>query len=280
MVDGKVQAAVCGSTNFSWRGMFVQNGNAIILRGRSAVKIFSPPSTSYWASATAAAFGKTGSAAWNDLGLTSIDAEIGFSPRAKKNAVLTTIADDISRNTTSSLFYSLAFLYQTKGAIRNAFIKHQRTTTSSPTASRTGRSVDSFATSRTARSDLVRPGCWRPTSHSPSKAEPTGGSGLRLHHKFVVIDFDKPTARVYMGSFNFSATAGILPTARALLLIRDRRIAVSCVIEALRIFDHYEFRVIQSDKKKAKKKLQLAKPPRKAGEKSVVGGGLHERQEN
>src|SRR5207302_6501805 len=39
VVDGKkVQACVCGSTNHSWRGFFVQNNSAIILRGPEAVK--------------------------------------------------------------------------------------------------------------------------------------------------------------------------------------------------------------------------------------------------
>jgi hypothetical protein len=267
VVDGKVEAAVCGSTNFSWRGIFVQNNNAIILRGKSAVKIFLAAFDDYWASATAAAFGKTGSAAWNDLGLTSIDAEIGFSPRAKKNAVLTTIADDISRNTTSSLFYSLAFLYQTKGAIRNAFIKHQKDDDifSYGISDRPVAGLDLQKPNGKVR--IVRPEVLEANLPQPFKAEPTGGGGLRLHHKFVVIDFDKPTARVYMGSFNFSAAADT-SNGENLLLIRDRRIAVSYVIEALRIFDHYEFRVTQLDKKKAKKKLQLAKPPRKAGEKA------------
>ena len=50
-------------------------------------------------------------------------------------------------------------------------------------------------------------------------------------------------------------------------MIRDRRVAVSYTVEALRIFDHYHFRVTQMEAKKAKKKLQLLKPPRKPGEK-------------
>ena len=38
VVDGsKVQAAVCGSTNFSWRGFFVQANNAVVLRGKTAI---------------------------------------------------------------------------------------------------------------------------------------------------------------------------------------------------------------------------------------------------
>lgn len=51
-----------------------------------------------------------------------------------------------------------------------------------------------------------------------------------------------------------------------LLLIRDRRVATSYVVEALRIFDHYHFRVAQLEAKEAKRKLQLAKPPRNPGE--------------
>ena len=86
-----------------------------------------------------------------------------------------------------------------------------------------------------------------------------------MHHKFVVIDFDKPTARVYTGSYNFSDPADT-KNGENLLLIRDRRIAVAYVVEALRIFDHYHFRVVQQAAKTAKKKLELILPPRASGE--------------
>jgi phosphatidylserine/phosphatidylglycerophosphate/cardiolipin synthase-like enzyme len=99
----------------------------------------------------------------------------------------------------------------------------------------------------------------------PFKSEPKGGSGNRMHHKFVVIDFDKPTARVYLDTYNFSSAADT-QNGENLLLIRDRRIAVSYVVEALRIFDHYHFRVAQEEAKTARKKLVLAKPPRSPGE--------------
>jgi hypothetical protein len=50
------------------------------------------------------------------------------------------------------------------------------------------------------------------------------------------------------------------------MFIRDRRIATSYVVEAIRLFDHYHFRVAQLEAKKKKKKLQLARPPREKGE--------------
>jgi phosphatidylserine/phosphatidylglycerophosphate/cardiolipin synthase-like enzyme len=70
-----------------------------------------------------------------------------------------------------------------------------------------------------------------------------------MHHKFVVSDFGNPTARVYLGSYNFS-----IPTdernGENLLVIHDRRIAVSYTVEALRIFDHYHFHVTQREARK------------------------------
>jgi phosphatidylserine/phosphatidylglycerophosphate/cardiolipin synthase-like enzyme len=86
-----------------------------------------------------------------------------------------------------------------------------------------------------------------------------------MHHKFVVIDFDKPSARVYFGSYNFSRAAD-WENGENLLVVRDRRIAVSYAVEALRIFDHYHFRVVQQEAKNARRKLLLRRPPRVAGE--------------
>lgn len=75
-----------------------------------------------------------------------------------------------------------------------------------------------------------------------------------MHHKFVVVDFNKPTARVCVGSYNFSSPADV-KNGENLLVIRDRRIAVSYAVEAMSMLDHYHFRVLQLDAKKAKKSL-------------------------
>lgn len=274
VVDGpKVQAAVCGSTNYSWRGFFVQNNNAIIAHGKKVVKLFMTAFDDYWANDNSVAgFGKTTSAVWNPLGVSGIDADIGFSPRLQKNAVLDDIAKDIKNNTTSSLFFSLAFLYQTPGAMQNAIkkVKEDNKVFSYGISDHKVAGLEEAAgidvQKPNGKVTLVRPEALTKNVPQPFKAEPVGGGGTRMHHKFVVIDFDKPTARVYMGSYNFSKAADT-SNGENLLVIRDRRIAASYVIEALRIFDHYHFRVTQAESKKAKKKLQLAKPPRKTGEK-------------
>lgn len=101
--------------------------------------------------------------------------------------------------------------------------------------------------------------------------ESAGGSGARMHHKFVVIDFNKPTARVYTGSHNFSVAADT-KNAENLFLIRDPRVATAYMIEAVSMFDHYQVRDLVAKKKKAETKgqkhsINLRLPPRKKGEK-------------
>ncbi|MBS0485545.1 MAG: phospholipase, partial [Proteobacteria bacterium] len=266
VVDGpEIQKVVCGSTNFSWRGFFVQSNNAMILHGASAIKPFLAAFDGYW-SQKPKDFGGTAAAQWNDLGLTSIDARVAFSPHSASNALLSTVADDIGTNTASSLFYSLAFLYQTPGPILDAITN---------VTSNADIFVYGISDRKVGGLDLqkpngnvasVFPSALTKNVPEPFSAEPTGGGGIRMHHKFIVIDFDKPSARVYLGSYNFSSPADI-KNGENLLLIRDRRIAVSYMIEALRIFDHYHFRVAQQEAKKARKQLVLAKPPRNPGEK-------------
>jgi phosphatidylserine/phosphatidylglycerophosphate/cardiolipin synthase-like enzyme len=109
---------------------------------------------------------------------------------------------------------------------------------------------------------------------APFRTEPSGLSGsggqhrgTRMHHKFVVLDFDTDDARVYLGSYNFSEPADF-DNGENLVLIRDRTVATSYMIEALRIYDHYRFRSVQEDAKdKGKKVIELKLPPSKPSEK-------------
>lgn len=267
VVDGpRVQAVVCGSTNFSWRGFYVQANSAIVLRGKRAVKAAGAAFDDYWVNDGVAGFGRTASARLTDLGLPGIRAQLGFAPFTGGNVMLKTIADDVD-STTSSLFFSLAFLYQTQGPIREAITR----ITKDPSRFVYGISDKKVGGIDVQRPDgrraLVRPEALGKNAPQPFKSEPKGGGGNRMHHKFVVIDFDRPTARVYVGSYNFS-TAADTKNGENLLFIRDRRVAVSYVVEAVRLFDHYHFRVSQLEARKARTQLALVRPPRKAGERA------------
>ena len=268
VVDGPAgQYAVCGSTNYSWRGFFVQNNNAVVVQGASAIAPFATAFEGYFANPGngTTAIGHSASASWTSLGLAGIDAQATFSPHSADNAVLQSIADDVGQHTTSNLLYSLAFLNQTKGPLRAAI-----------TDAVDGDELFVYGISDTALGGIalrtpdgnlapVNPAALTKDVPEPFKSEPTGGSGIRMHHKFVVIDFDQPTARVYLGSFNFSKTADT-SNGENLLLVKDRRVAVAYMIEALRIFDHYHFRVKQNAVPAGGAPFALARPPRQPGD--------------
>lgn len=259
-VSGATQKTIGGSTNFSWRGFFVQNNNAVVLTGSTAVQLFFDDFDNLWANVNSAGgFAKTRSASWNDLGLNGIQAKIAFSPHSTSNAALKGIADDIE-TTTSSLLFSLAFLYQTEGVIKDAITN----VTNTP-----GIFVYGISDKKVGGLDIKSPDGNLPTVFpanllknvpEPFKTEASGGPGVRMHHKFVVIDFDKPTAKVYMSSYNFS-TAADRNNGENLMLFEDRRIAVSYMIEAVSMFDHYEFRDAMQTANAAGGKLYLKKPP-------------------
>jgi hypothetical protein len=267
-VGAPVNKVVFGSTNLSWRGFYVQANNAFVLTSQTAVKLASDAFDAYFAveNNNVGQFDDTPSADWNDLGLPNIDAKVAFSPHSAANAKLGGIADDI-KTMTSSLLYSLAFLYETPGVVRDAITavtKNDNLFVYGISDKHVGGGLDVQDPSGN-----VAPVFAAQLSENvpePFKSEPSGGGGTRMHHKFTVIDFDKPTARVYLGSYNFSTPAD-RKNGENLVVVRDRRIAVSYMIEALSIFDHYSFRVAQNKAHEAGQKLHLAKPPRAAGEK-------------
>jgi phosphatidylserine/phosphatidylglycerophosphate/cardiolipin synthase-like enzyme len=258
VVTGTVNKAVGGSTNYAWRGLFVQSNNAIIFTGKSAIQPFLDAFDDYW---TDTGFETGRSADWHPLGLAGIDAKVSFSPHSKGKARLQEIADDIGTAKTS-LLYSLAFLSQTSGAVTKAV----------ETATNSNIFTYGISDKRTGFTLTKPDGNPAPVFFSrlnknvpdPFKAEPNTGMGTNMHHKFVVLDFNTDDARVWMGSYNFSGTAD-LKNGENLFLIRDRKVATAYVVEALRIFDSYQFRVAQSDAKTARKTLALRKPPAEAG---------------
>jgi hypothetical protein len=230
---------VCGSTNFTWRGIFVQNNNAVVLHGANVAATFRAAFDAYWDHPTA--FRQSPSAQLAPLGLDGIDGSVAFSPHSAGNALLQTIADDIT-TARSTVLYSLAFLYQTKGALRDAIEE----VTNKPGVLVYGISdrpvgglhvLDPSGNPKPVAPASLSAGLPPPFSEEPKRT----GVGNYLHHKFVVIDFDTPDARVYLGSYNFSRPAD-RENGENLLRFKDGRIATAYAVEALRIYDHYAFR--------------------------------------
>ena len=270
-----VQVVVCGSTNFSWRGFFVQNNNAMILRGAERrSKLFLAAFDDYWS---------------NDAdrirryGFRELD-----NARADRNRrpgrVLTARVGERAagrdrrrhRDEYHLEPFLLAGLPLPDQRVRSwrRSRRYRRTTRSSSTASPTGRSAASISRSPTGTSHRsIHPQLTKnvPSALLKSSRRAARGSAC-ITSSSSSISTSRPPGSIWAPTT--SPPPADTKNGENLLLIRDRRIAVSYIVEALRIFDHYHFRVAQQEAKKARKKLSLAKPPR-SGREALVGRGLH-----
>ncbi len=238
--NGVGERVICGSTNFSFRGLYIQANNMLLFQAPEAVSLFSQmfdlarkgpdaleddPLSKIWHAVTA----PDGSTV-----------RICFSPHPKSSAVSLSPLEGAIEQATSSVLYSVAFLSQdTKGPIRKAL----------------DRLVDKplfsyGVVNRKSGLKLAKPdgsigvvdfkylGAHAPT---PFKEEWSGQAGINIHHKFVVTDFDLPSAKLFAGSSNLSFS-GEEGNGDHLIQISNARAATAYAIEALRMFDHLHFR--------------------------------------
>lgn len=264
VVDGpKVQRVVLGSTNFSWRGFYVQSNNAVIVSGKAIVAQQRDAFESYW-NGDATTFAASAAARWRPLQVDGLDAEIAMSPHATAHSTQKGIADDMD-SAKGSIFYSLAFLNQTGGDVRDA-VARATNRADLFVYGIADKPVGLVLMQPDGNPATVSPASLTKGMPEPFRSEASGGGGVKMHHKFVVIDFNQPNARVYTGSYNFSKPAD-LSNGENLLVIRDERFATAYMVEALRIFDAYQFRLqAKADKAKGTRR-DLAVPPAAPGDK-------------
>lgn len=161
-----------------------------------------------------------------------------FSPHASSDLSLSPIRGAIDQ-ASSSVFYAVAFLDQIKsGPTKEAFDR----LIARPIFSYGISDEDGSMAIKEPKGSigLVDFAYLAKNAPEPFKSEWSGGQGINVHHKFVVTDFNLPTAKVFTGSSNL-APSGENGNGDHLLMIEDRKIVTACAIEALLVFDHLHF---------------------------------------
>jgi len=274
-----INKVLFGSTNFSWRGFYVQSNNAVVVNSKKAVDDYFKVFDDYFTAKKPDEFRKSkSSSGWSLLGVNGLTAKVGYSPHTKKNGLLDDVGKDIAK-AKSSVLFSLAFLGQTtKGPIGPALGKQIKSKTVHTLGIADARvkegNLGVVVLSPDNKRRIVRSSALTQNAPAPFSNEPSGLSGgkgqhlgTRMHHKFVVIDFDTADARVYFGSYNFSEPADF-DNGENLVMVKDRTVATSYMIEAVRLYDHYRFRTVQEDTKgKGLKVIELKLPPTKPSQK-------------
>jgi hypothetical protein len=257
--NGVAFKVLFGSTNFSFRGIYIQANNALVLYAQDGADLFERVFERVFQNSAGFADDPL-STKWHLVHVSGKpEVHICFSPHADTGLSLNPLGAAIDQ-ASSSVFFSIAFLYQTtKGPTREAVDRLIK------------KDVFSYGVSDKKGGLLVRKpdGTLGIANFNylsgitpwPFRAEWSGGAkGVHEHHKFVVTDFSLPTAKVFTGSSNLSPS-GEKGNGDNLVMIEDPRVATSYAIEALRVFDHLHFRTNMSDafddtdKAKAAKRL-------------------------
>ncbi|HEY0281066.1 MAG TPA: phospholipase D-like domain-containing protein [Rhizomicrobium sp.] len=263
---GKPFKALFGSTNFSFRGLYIQANNALRFDAPEAAALFGEMFEA--AFANPAKFSAVPLAKqWHLVRVANRPlAHLCFSPHTSVNLSLDPVGAAIQQ-ASSSVLFSIAFLNQIKsGPTREAIdALMEKNVFSYGIADKTGglnvhKPDGSVATVNFAYLAANAP--------EPFKSEWSGGAGIHIHHKFVVTDFSLPSAKVFTGSSNLSETAET-KNGDNLVMIEDSRVATAYAIEAVRMFDHLQFRTLMQAKagakSKAKAKSAKAKKPAAKG---------------
>jgi phosphatidylserine/phosphatidylglycerophosphate/cardiolipin synthase-like enzyme len=242
--NGAPVKVLFGSTNFSFRGIYIQANNALVFHAPEAAALFER--TFELAFRNPAGFAADPiSTQWHLVQVAGKPpVHFCFSPHAHTDLSLNPLGAAIDQ-ATSSVFFSIAFLYQTKGgAVRTAIDRLMNKNVFSYGIS------DKLGGLTVKKPDgsfgLVDFNYLAGITPMPFKVEWSGGKGIHEHHKFVVTDFSLPSAKVFTGSSNLSPS-GEGANGDNLVMIEDPRVATSYAIEALRVFDHLHFRTVMSD---------------------------------
>ncbi|HEX4736435.1 MAG TPA: phospholipase D-like domain-containing protein [Allosphingosinicella sp.] len=254
--------AIGGSTNFSFRGLYIQANNMLSFKDAEIAGLFGQAFEIAFKGAAAWA-GDPFQTIWHAPASSPLSARVCFSPHPGRSDLSLTPLTAAIEQASSSVLYAIAFLNQdTIGPVRKALdILVQKP-------------LFSYGiVNRDSGLKLIKPDGSQGVvdfeylaAHAPEpfKSEWSGGGGITIHHKFVVTDFNLPTARVFAGSSNLSKS-GEEGNGDHLVQIGDSRVATAYAVEALRMFDHLNFRTKMKAADGKVKELSLQKPPQ-AGE--------------
>ena len=237
--DGKPVKVLSGSANFSVRGLYVQANNILVIED--------PQTAALYDAAFEQSFNAPDKFATSEIaeGWHEIEADglpkfaVAFSPHKSADVSLKRVADAISAAQSSVIF---AVMELAGGGTVMDELK----------ALPDKKKMFSYGMTQTMGGIKV----YKPGESSgmivpfeflkgkvppPFQDEYSGGSGIVIHDKFVVVDFNGANPAVFTGSSNLAA-GGEEANGDNLLAIYDPAVAAAYAVEAVRLVDHYHFR--------------------------------------
>jgi phosphatidylserine/phosphatidylglycerophosphate/cardiolipin synthase-like enzyme len=239
--NGTPVKVLTGSTNFSVRGLYAQANNVLVIDDATVAELFERVFEQTFTDMKG--FRTSDLAAdWFEVERPQVPPfAVSFAPHPSETVSLEPVADAIRRAKSSVLYAIMAFGTGTGPVLEalrdltadsGVFWFGMRQSSSGVSVVKPDRNVGQFADFAFLKDQVPK----------PFQAEVSGGLGQVIHHKFVVVDFNDSKPVVFTGSSNLAA-GGEKANGDNLLAIRDASIATAYAVEAVRLVDHYQFRV-------------------------------------
>jgi hypothetical protein len=258
---GKAVQVLCGSANFSIRGLYVQGNSVIVIDDPDVAAAYGEAFDDAWHSASTFASQPVATSWFRFHDKSELpDFAVSFAPHKNGEFALKTAENAITAAGKVVIFA----LMSPGGGQLIADLKKLAS----------NQKVFTFGVLQTAAfaTQLIQGGgeskgdkiqneisSFAPLATvvpQPFLKEFSGGDGQVIHHKFVVVDFNGASPVVFCGSSNLTS-GGESANGDNLLAINDREIATLYAIEGIRLADHYRFRdKLKSATKEAPMTLQ------------------------
>ena len=263
--NNKPYKVLTGSTNFSYTGLYINANHVLVFDSKNVAEYYEDIFNACWKNGKAPAFRKTDFALhprkfYNPALPTT---EVNFSPHTPEyaGALIDSITKNVLDKSTKSVLFSVMELGVTSTGSLIPALRELHKNDAIYTYGVTDSSGDEISLYKPGKKTglLINAKAANRELPPPFNTEHSLGLAHAIHHKFVVINFNKSDAKVYCGSSNL-ALGGEKDNGDNLLCIKDTDVATAFAIEAIRLTDHYNFRSLK-DKEEKNKENGLEKKP-------------------
>ena len=258
--NNKPVKVLTGSTNFSFTGLYVNANHVLLFEDTKVAQYYDDVFNACWKNGKASAFKETTFANSPQIfsGNSIPSTEINFSPH--KDAYAENLLDGITANVkkAKSVIFSVMDMGETSSGSLIKTLRELHKDDSVYTYGITDNSGKELSLYKPGKKNGLLINAKAASRELPPPFQKEHSlPGHAIHHKFVVTDFNKSTARVYCGSSNL-ALGGEKANGDNLICIKDDDIATVFAIEAIRLVDHYNYRSLKDP---ATKKKNTTKEP-------------------
>ncbi len=282
-IGGMPKKVLTGSTNFSVTGIYVNANNVLIFDDPGVAKLYGDVFDFVFANGAAASTFAASAFAKSEKHFAAADLPstyISFAPHKKPTSSLDRLKRELDA-ADSSVLFAIMGLSGSGGVLEKLRSVHNDPKIFSYGVSDAVGNEAKPSGVTVFKPDqkggiLVQSAALEKLVPKPFSKEISAGLAHKIHHKFVVVDFNDSDPVLFTGSSNL-AEGGEEANGDNLLAIYDREVVSAYAVEAIRLVDHYAFRAAMSQATTADP-LRLKKQDEKWWARYYKAGSMRERE--